>query len=99
MEISQVEKVKQIGQLLSIPLIISAVLFPVFGFAVDKIGRRLHFLLLSAGLLITSYSLFLFTASKVPLVILGLAYAIFGAICWSALALLVPQKIIVRFFV
>jgi len=97
-EMNQGEKVKEIGQLLSIPLIISALLFPVFGFTVDKFGRRLHFLLLAASLLITSYCLFLTTSSEAPLVVLGLSYAIFGAICWSALALLVPQKIIGTIF-
>lgn len=94
MNMTQAEKAKQIGTLLSIPLMISAVLFPVFGYAVDKIGRRLEFLLLSSVLLITSYCLFLTTTSGMPLIILGLSYAIFGAICWSALALLVPHKII-----
>ena len=91
---TSVQKKTEIGHLLSIPLMISAVLFPVFGYAVDKIGRRLEFLLLSSVLLITSYCLFLMTNSGIPLVVLGLSYAIFGAICWSALALLVPHRIV-----
>lgn len=88
------EKVEQTGNMLGIPLIVSSILFPVFGLIIDKVGKRLHFLVGSALLLIACYVLFLTTTSIVPLLVLGLAYAIFGATLWPVLAFLVPQRIL-----
>ena len=80
--------------MLGFPLIVSSILFPVFGLIIDKLGKRLHFLVASAFLLIVCYVLFLTTVSIVPLIVLGLAYAVFGATLWPVLAFLVPQRIL-----
>lgn len=95
---SHTEKVERTGNLLGIPLIVSSLLFPVFGYIVDKWGKRLHFLLASSLILIMSYILFITTTSILPLFTFGLSYAIFGAVLWPVLALLVPQRIVVIFF-
>lgn len=90
------EKVEQTGNMLGIPLIVSSILFPVFGLTIDKFGKRMHFMAGAALLLITCYTLFLTTVSILPLLTLGVAYAIFGATVWPVLAFLVPGRILVR---
>ena len=94
-EMSLTDKLESVGHFLSIPLIMSSVFFPIFGLSVDKIGHRIHLLALSGTLLCLAYILFLTSSPLIPLILLGLAYGIFGTVLWPMLVFLVPQRIFV----
>lgn len=47
----------QAGKLIAIPYYISAGFSPIFGFTVDKIGRRVIFITISSIILISAFSL------------------------------------------
>lgn len=51
------DKIENTGELLSIPLIISSISFPFFGYLVDKVGYRMHFLLVAALCIFSTYVL------------------------------------------
>ncbi len=88
-------KLESIGYHLSLPLLISASSFPIFGCLVDKVGHRIHLLFLSAALLFTAYILILNFNPIIPLICLGLAYGIFGSVLWPMVVFLVPERIYV----
>ncbi len=86
-------RVSQIGQHLSFPLITSTIFFPIFRYSVDKIGHRLHLLMLSGVCLILAFTLFLSYPSVIALIILGTGYGIFGTVLWPMIVFLVPERI------
>ena len=83
------------GYLFEIPYVISAICSIFIGILVDKIGRRLNFILL--GNLFVFLAFFISIATPVscpatsysevlPLTLIGLSYAIFGSTLWSAIS-------------
>ena len=90
---NSLEKNQEIaGSLMSVTFIISSLLFPIVGVLVDKIGLRIYFLILSSVLIIVSFVLFLNIYPFIPLVVLGMAYSLFGAIIWPSIAYLIEEK-------
>jgi MFS family permease len=89
-------RISEIGRHLSVPLIIATMFFPVFGYAVDKIGHRLHLLMLSGTCLIASFVLFLNYPCVLALIIFGTGYGIFGTVLWPMIVFLVPERIFVN---
>lgn len=85
------------GGLMSVTFIISSLLFPIIGVMVDKIGKRIYFLMLSSVLIISSFVLFLNMYPFVPLILLGIAYSFFGAVIWPTIAYLVEEKNLVLY--
>ena len=79
------------GELMSIPMAISSLLFPVVGYFVDKQGHRIRLLTISAVVAVMTHFLFGFMYPVVPLILLGVSYGIFGAVLWPTVVFLVPE--------
>ena len=89
------------GMIISITYIIAAVTCPIFGRIVDKNGRRVVFIIISACCVTSVHIMFLLTPdSNKPIypifymVILGLGYSIYVSVMWSSLPFLVETKAI-----
>ncbi|EQC31215.1 hypothetical protein SDRG_11138 [Saprolegnia diclina VS20] len=81
---------------MSVPYLISAVLSPVMGYAVDRVGFRAGLALLSSVLL-TVVHLLLGTTHVtywVPLVLQGVAYCVFAAALWPSIPYVVDARLV-----
>eukprot|EP00330_Aristerostoma_sp_ATCC50986_P005462 CAMPEP_0114586660 /NCGR_PEP_ID=MMETSP0125-20121206/9816_1 /TAXON_ID=485358 ORGANISM="Aristerostoma sp., Strain ATCC 50986" /NCGR_SAMPLE_ID=MMETSP0125 /ASSEMBLY_ACC=CAM_ASM_000245 /LENGTH=436 /DNA_ID=CAMNT_0001782185 /DNA_START=199 /DNA_END=1509 /DNA_ORIENTATION=- len=87
------DKIEGTGELLSIPLIISSLFFPFFGYLADKIGYRMHLITIAAISIVCTYIFIQTTAPYIPLILLGLGYGIFGVVVWPVLVFLVPARV------
>lgn len=88
------------GSIISITYLVAAILSPVFGILVDKVGRRVHFMMLSALLITSVHIAFLVTPeSYQPLypifymVFLGIGYSIYSAVMWASIPYIVRPKV------
>jgi len=88
------------NQYLSIPYIMSAVMAPFCGFAVDKVGKKPLWLAITSGMLVASYAVLLFglhiglpnTGVVVfAVVLLGVSYSVCASSLWPCVALLVSD--------
>ncbi|KAL7753054.1 hypothetical protein RI367_001506 [Sorochytrium milnesiophthora] len=72
------------GSLMAIPDIVSAFGSPLFGFMVDRFGHRGHLLPMAGLAIVAAHVLLNFTSlyPAAPLMLLGAAYALFGAVIW-----------------
>mmetsp|Transcript_20330 Transcript_20330/g.30528 ORF Transcript_20330/g.30528 Transcript_20330/m.30528 type:complete len:594 (+) Transcript_20330:76-1857(+) len=79
------------GRVMSIPYILSAILSPFIGYAIDRIGYRANCLCLAPALLMIVHLVFALTDSSpvIPLVGQGLAYALYAAVVWPSVPLTV----------
>ena len=59
------------GMAMALPFLVSALFVPFLGLLVDRIGKRGHFMIISAVLGIITYVLFIFLNPILPLVTLG----------------------------
>lgn len=84
---------KMAGFLDSCVFISSAMLAPIVGAVVDKIGRNLTFLSCAIVGTILSHSLMAFTfiPPVIPMVMFGLSYTVMTAFLWPLIVLIVPQ--------
>ena len=84
------------GRIMSIPYSISAMLSPVIGFGVDKIGGRAVISTLASIMLIAVHTaLALRTDSPVlPLVGQGCAYSLYAAVIWPSVPLTVRPNLV-----
>lgn len=89
-------RMEHIGGILSIPLIMSSIFFPLFGFIADKYGNRINFMYISSIALIIGYSSLLVMPPILSLILIGMGYSIFGTVLWPVLVFLVPERIVVR---
>ncbi|KAI8579599.1 hypothetical protein K450DRAFT_241768 [Umbelopsis ramanniana AG] len=80
------------GVLQSIPDILSAMLCPIFGLMVDRIGRRSRIIGLAGFCLCASHLIIAFTdvTPVIPLVMFGISYAAGTTALWPSVSLLVP---------
>jgi len=80
------------GVLQSIPDILSAMLCPIFGLMVDRIGRRSRIVGLAGLCLCISHLIIALTdiTPAIPLVIFGIAYAAGTTAIWPSVSLIVP---------
>jgi len=85
---------QQANRVMSIPYIISAVISPFLGFAIDRIGKRAILATAAPALLIIVHSLLAWTTVTpyVPLVGQGLAYSIFAAALWPSIPYVVDEQ-------
>lgn len=67
---------------------------PLFGFLIDKIGRRASLMLFGSLLLIPVYLLLVYTKLHplIPMALLGVAFSLIPAAMWPSVALIVEQK-------
>ncbi|KAI9189528.1 hypothetical protein H9P43_000961 [Blastocladiella emersonii ATCC 22665] len=88
--------VQRAGILMGIPDLVCAFGTPLMGLFVDKAGRPGRFLPLSSLLLVAGHAL-LFLTSFPPLLallLLGVGSALFAAIVWACVPLLVPDRLL-----
>ncbi len=86
--------VKTAGGITSIIMIASAVLAPIFGWMVDRVGRRATIMLVGSLMMIPTYLLMGFTGiyPAWPMIILGLAFSLVPAAMWPAVPLIVKEE-------
>jgi len=84
------------GRVMSIPYSISAILSPIIGFGVDKIGGRAVISTLASIMLVAVHTaLALRTGSPVlPLVGQGCAYSLYAAVIWPSVPLTVRPNLV-----
>ncbi|EGR31964.1 major facilitator superfamily protein, putative, partial [Ichthyophthirius multifiliis] len=80
------------GEMMSIPYLMASFLFPLFGFICDKYGQRINLLIVASLLCLTSFIIFPILYPVISLSILGLSYAMFGAVIWPTISYIIPQK-------
>ena len=80
--------------LVGIPTTIAMVATPLFGLLVDRIGHRTLLMMLGTALLVPTYLMMGYghLGLVVPMVMMGLAFALVPAVMWPAVMLLVPQE-------
>ena len=79
--------------LFGIPYLISACASPFLGFLIDKVGRRVQFIILSSAVLIVAFAISMqlepcddgCTRELVPLCMVGVAYSIYAAAIWGSI--------------
>ena len=89
------------GMIISITYGIAAILCPVFGILVDRVGRRVILIIFAACCVASVHILFILTPdSHQPIypifymVILGLGYSIYASVMWASIPYLVEPKTI-----
>lgn len=82
------------GGITSIVMIASAILAPLFGRMVDKIGRRVSILLFGSAMMIPTYILMGFTNiyPAFPMIVLGLSFSLVPAALWPSVPLIVREE-------
>lgn len=93
----EIDATSEASYIMSIPYFMSAVLSPVLGGAVDKVGGRAIICFFSAATLAVVHSLMGFTPSVTPIVPMvgqGVAYSMFAAALWPSVPYLVPDDAI-----
>lgn len=80
--------------LASLVYVLSAILSPFIGLLVDKVGRNLVFLLVASILVMFSHTVLALTTWNlwIPMISLGVGYAIMCSALWPLVALVVPQQ-------
>ena len=79
------------GQINSVLILFAMVFTPLFGLAVDWVGRRALFMMLGSVLLVPVYLLLLETSLPVwvPMAIMGVSFSLIPAVMWPSVAYLV----------
>ena len=80
------------GVYMSIPFIIGIFFVPLFGYLIDKFGKRAHLSLLSAILGLFCFFLFITITPLIPLIILGLTYSLFASVIWPSIAIVTTKE-------
>ena len=88
------------GSIISITYLVGAILCPIFGRIVDKIGRRVDFMLFSNITVTLAHACFLVTPeSHRPIypifymILMGFGYSIYAAVMWASIPYLVTEKV------
>jgi len=92
----------QAGEYAAIPLATSAIAAPLFGYIVDRVGKKLHFLLTSTLLLSTVYLIFWFLPQHnnnhmlavFPLLLFGMFNGLFEISIWPLFPFIVPHRVL-----
>jgi len=92
---------EQIGnRYLSIPYIMSAILAPICGFLVDRVGRKPFILVFSNALMVATFAIIIFLVAPVhetyiviiAMVVLGFSYSLCASSLWPCVPLLVNEE-------
>ena len=82
---------KTAGFLFGIPYIISAIMSPLLGLFIDKVGKRAFMICLSSVILIVAYTISMFLPpcdqcynEVVPLALVGIGYSIYASAIWGS---------------
>jgi MFS family permease len=89
------------GMIISITYAVAAILCPIFGKIVDKVGRRVVLMIFSASSVCLVHVLFLLTPDADKpiypifyMMLLGLGYSIYATVMWASIPYLVEPKTI-----
>ena len=89
------------GSIISITYVVAAILCPIFGKIVDKIGRRVILILFSAACVTLVHVMFILTPDGDKpvypifyMVLMGLGYSIYASVMWASIPYLVEPKTI-----
>ncbi|CAD8150885.1 unnamed protein product [Paramecium octaurelia] len=92
----------QANNVYSIPYYSAALFTPIFGFVIDKFGRRTHLLVLCGGLLVLVNVIFIsitcdqqevcLTAPILGQILNGFYYSLYAAVMWPCVPLCVPER-------
>jgi MFS family permease len=86
---------RELGGFLSSMLMLFAMFFtPLFGLAVDRIGKRALFMMFGSALLIPVYLMMAYTnlSLYIPMAMMGIAFSLIPAVMWPAVAYVVDQS-------
>lgn len=86
---------REFGGFLSSLITLFAMIFtPIFGYVVDRVGRRALFMMWGSLLLVPVYLMMAFTDVNllVPMAMMGIAFSLVPAVMWPAVAYLVEEK-------
>ena len=90
------------GNILIIPYVLSSFLSPLFGYFVDKIGKRGKFIIVATLLFFVTHVLFTVLPNSdnedyfsiIPLIFLGICFSLYSSVIMPSLPLVVDAKII-----
>ena len=80
------------GVFMGIPFFISAIMVPIFGYIIDKHGKRAFLTLLSGILCVISFMCLYLFYPVFPLILLGVTYSLFAAVIWPSISIVVNQS-------
>ncbi|CAG9327828.1 im:7160594_2 [Blepharisma stoltei] len=87
------------GVLISITYSISAVLCPIIGFYIDRVGNRATLITISAVIMVIVHTIFIIIPDcdqcawgALDLVLLGLGYSLYASVMWASVPLVVEPK-------
>lgn len=82
------------GFLSSILTLLAMIATPIFGFMVDKVGKRATFMMFGSLLLIPVYLLMAYTRISlfIPMAIMGISFSLIPAIMWPSVAYIVGDS-------
>ncbi len=86
---------REFGGFLSSMITLFAMIFtPVFGYMVDRIGRRALFMMWGSLLLVPVYLMMAYTTVdlRLPMAMMGIAFSLVPAVMWPAVAYLVDEN-------
>mmetsp|Transcript_24236 Transcript_24236/g.49999 ORF Transcript_24236/g.49999 Transcript_24236/m.49999 type:complete len:649 (-) Transcript_24236:69-2015(-) len=94
--LKQDEATETAGRVMSIPYTISAILSPMVGFVVDKIGGRAIIATLASVTLIAVHTALAVTSISpvLPLIGQGVAYSLYAAVIWPSVPLTVRPHVV-----
>jgi len=86
---------REYGGFLSSLLTLFAMIFtPLFGYMVDRVGRRSFFMMFGSALLIPVFLIMAYTSVNllVPMAMMGIAFSLIPAVMWPSVAYIVDQS-------
>lgn len=83
------------GLYMSIPFFVSAFLVPLYGFMIDRYGKRAYLSFVAAVTSLISFVVFYFFPPIFGLVLLGCTYSMFASVIWPAISLVVKPSLVV----
>eukprot|EP00602_Paraphysomonas_sp_CaronLab_P000927 CAMPEP_0185032134 /NCGR_PEP_ID=MMETSP1103-20130426/20020_1 /TAXON_ID=36769 /ORGANISM="Paraphysomonas bandaiensis, Strain Caron Lab Isolate" /LENGTH=532 /DNA_ID=CAMNT_0027567917 /DNA_START=342 /DNA_END=1937 /DNA_ORIENTATION=+ len=84
-----------VSRLQSVPFLLSALLYPFLGIAVDHIGHRTVLIFIAPLFLSLAHMMMSCSAGNplIPLLLVGLAYSIFASVIWPVVPMLVEYHL------
>ena len=86
---------REFGGFLSSMITLFAMIFtPIFGYMVDRVGKRALFMMWGSLLLVPVYLMMAYTTVdlRVPMAMMGIAFSLVPAVMWPAVAYLVDES-------
>jgi MFS family permease len=86
---------REFGGFLSSMITLFAMIFtPIFGYMVDRVGKRALFMMWGSLLLVPVYLMMAYTSVdlRIPMAMMGIAFSLVPAVMWPAVAYLVDEN-------